>query len=75
MENKDEDPTWCVPPERSGQSCDIYGQYMVIFGGFYEITKELNDLYLFDFINERFIPIFVEESSPVIKNLQPFNDG
>jgi hypothetical protein len=52
---------------------------MVIFGGFYEITKELNDLYLFDFINEIWIPIFVEEISPVIKNIstrinQPYND-
>ena len=75
MDNKDEDPTWCVPPERSGHSCDIYGQYMVIFGGFYEITKELNDLYLFDFISERWIPIFVEENSPVIKSIQPYNDG
>ena len=60
MINKDNDPTFCMPMERSGHSCDIYGQYMVIFGGFYEITKELNDLFLFDFINEKWIPIFIE---------------
>ena len=69
MINYDEDPTWCVPLERSGHSCDIYGQYMVIFGGFYDLTKELNDLYLFDFVTERWIPIFLEENSPVVKNI------
>lgn len=80
MINKYDDPTFCVPLERSGHSCDIYGQYMVIFGGFYEITKELNDLFLFDFIRERWIPIFIEENSPVIKSAsktnvnQPYND-
>jgi len=36
------------PLERSGHSCSLYGEYLVIFGGFFEITKELNDLYLFD---------------------------
>jgi hypothetical protein len=35
--------------ERTGHSCDIIGHYMVIFGGFHDVTKELNDLYLFDF--------------------------
>lgn len=74
-ENKDEDPTWCVPLERSGHSCDVYGQYMVIFGGFYDLTKELNDLYLFDFVTERWIPIFLEENSPVVKNIIPYNDN
>jgi N-acetylneuraminic acid mutarotase len=74
MINKDEDPTWCVPVERSGHSCDIYGQYMVVFGGFYDLTKELNDLYLFDFVTERWIAIFVEENSPVAKSILPYND-
>lgn len=60
-------PEESIPLERSGHSCDVYGQYMVIFGGFYEITKELNDLHLFDFINETWIPIFIEENSPLIK--------
>ena len=74
MTNFDDDPTWCVPLERSGHSCDIYGQYMVIFGGFYDLTKELNDLYLFDFVTERWIPIFMEENSPAVKSTQPYND-
>lgn len=37
------------PLERSGHSCDIFDCFMIIFGGIYEITKELNDLYMFDF--------------------------
>lgn len=74
MENRDEDPTWSVPLERSGHSCDVYGQYMVVFGGFYDLTKELNDLYLFDFVTERWIPIFVEENSPLVKNILPYNE-
>jgi hypothetical protein len=74
MTNFDDDPTWCVPLERSGHSCDIYGQYMVIFGGFYDLTKELNDLYLFDFVTERWIPIFMEENSPAVKSTLPYND-
>jgi hypothetical protein len=32
------------PRERSGHSCDIIDGYMIVFGGIYEITKELNDL-------------------------------
>ena len=46
------------PVERSGHSCDVIGQYMLVFGGFYDITKELNDMYLFDFENESWIQIF-----------------
>jgi hypothetical protein len=37
---------------------------MVLFGGIYEITKELNDFYLFDLINNRWITIFEESVSP-----------
>jgi len=37
------------PVERSGHSCDVIDHYMVIFGGFMNLTKELNDLYIFDF--------------------------
>jgi len=37
---------------------------MVIFGGIYEITKELNDLHLFDFRKNRWVTIFEESHSP-----------
>ena len=38
---------------------------MVIFGGIYEITKELNDLYMFDFAKRKWITVFEESNSPV----------
>jgi hypothetical protein len=38
---------------------------MVIFGGYFEVTKELNDLYIFDFVEEKWIQIFLEANSPV----------
>jgi hypothetical protein len=38
---------------------------MVIFGGYYEVTKELNDLFLFDFVDEKWIQIFMEVNSPI----------
>ena len=34
---------------RSGHSTTIYGDRMVVFGGIYEVTRELNDTYVFDF--------------------------
>lgn len=54
-----------APIERCGHSCDVYeGQYMVIFGGIFEITKELNDLHMFDFSKNRWITLFEETVSP-----------
>lgn len=52
------------PLERSGHSCDVYEHYMVIFGGIFEITKELNDFYLFDFRKNRWVTLFEEQLSP-----------
>jgi len=51
------------PVERSGHSCDIIGHYMVIFGGFMNLTKELKDLFLFDFHTQTWIKIFQELSA------------
>lgn len=42
----------------------MYEDYMIVFGGIYEITKELNDLHIFDFKNNRWITIFEEACSP-----------
>jgi hypothetical protein len=69
-----DDPSWCIPVGRSGHSCSVYGQYMVIFGGCHDITKELKDLYLFDFLTETWIPIFIEENSPHLKQSGAYND-
>lgn len=52
------------PMERSGHRCDIYANYMVLFGGIYEITKELNDFYLYDFKENKWITLFEESMSP-----------
>jgi len=55
-----------VPQARSGHSCDVFeGQYLIIFGGIYEITKELNDLHMFDLTKRRWVTVFDESNSPV----------
>jgi len=38
-----------VPLGRTGHSCDVVGNSMVIFGGFFKVSKELNDMHVFDF--------------------------
>lgn len=51
--------------ERSGHSCEVYdGKYLLVFGGIYEITKELNDMHFFDFNKRQWITIFEESYSP-----------
>lgn len=37
---------------------------MIIFGGIYEITKELNDLHIFDFAKRKWVTVFEESVSP-----------
>jgi len=49
---------------RSGHSACIYKNYMLLFGGIFEITKELNDLYLYDLEKNKWIQLFEETSSP-----------
>lgn len=60
MENKE-----CVPTIRSGHSAILYGDYIGIFGGIYEVTKELNDFHLFDTKNNRWITLFAEKTEAV----------
>lgn len=36
-----------LPETRSGHSAVVYDKIMVIFGGIYEVTKELNDVLAF----------------------------
>ena len=49
---------------------------LIIFGGVFEVTKELDDMYLFDLKNKRWIVFFEEESSPVkIKNSYSISPG
>ena len=44
-----------IPSHRSGHSAVMSGDYMMIFGGIFEITKELNDAYLFDIKTHKWI--------------------
>ncbi len=37
------------PLPRSGHSATVFGNLMLIFGGIFEVTKELNDVIAFDF--------------------------
>lgn len=37
---------------------------MTLFGGIYEITKELNDFHLYDFKRNKWITLFEETYSP-----------
>lgn len=37
---------------------------MLVFGGIFEITKELNDLHVFDFKKNKWITMFEETHSP-----------
>ena len=56
-----EDP----PVPRSGHSACLYKDMMIILGGIYDVTKELDDLYLYDIKNKRWILVFEEASSPI----------
>ena len=54
-----------VPTARSGHSAILYEGFMGIFGGIFEVTKELNDLHLYDIANNRWICLFNEKTEPV----------
>lgn len=56
-------PRGDTPMERSGHSADFYQGNMVIFGGLFEITKELNDCFLYDFNRNMWLCFFDESGS------------
>lgn len=43
------------PKARSGHTAVVSGSKMFIFGGIFELTKELNDLSIFDMRTNKFI--------------------
>lgn len=45
------------PVPRSGHTIVVDGQKMFIFGGIFELTKELNDMVIFDFMTHSFTAI------------------
>lgn len=53
------------PTPRSGHSASLYNEnFMIIYGGIVEITKELNDMHIFDMVNNKWICLFEEINSP-----------
>lgn len=48
-------PSSYQPTCRSGHSASIYNGKMVIFGGILELTKELNEMLLYDFSTGCFV--------------------
>jgi hypothetical protein len=58
------------PLTRSGHSSSVYKNFMIVFGGIHELTKELNDLQAYDFNNNQWFSIFEENSSPTHSNNQ-----
>lgn len=55
-----------VPYERSGHSSDVYDDFLVIFGGIWDVTKELNDLHLYSFTRNQWITLQSSANSPQI---------
>lgn len=57
-----------VPVPRSGHSAILYDNKMMIFAGIFEITRELNDAYLFDIETKKWSILFKDseqaEASP-----------
>jgi Kelch motif len=49
-----------APLPRSGHSAAVFGNLMLIFGGIFEVTKELNDLMAFDLTTKQWITLFEE---------------
>lgn len=45
---------------RSGHSSEIYGDYLIIFAGIHEVTKELDDLAVYSFKKQKWIHLFKE---------------
>jgi hypothetical protein len=42
----------------------VHGKYILLFGGIFEITKELNDLHAFDIESNTWVTLYQECSSP-----------
>jgi hypothetical protein len=60
-ENSDE----LIPIARSGHASQVYNDCMIIYGGILEVTKELNDMHIFDFKKEQWVTLFQELNSPI----------
>ena len=50
-----------APIARSGHSAVFYGDFMILFGGIHEITRELNDMYIYNAKRNRWSILFHEK--------------
>lgn len=55
---------------RSGHSAQVFGDFMLIFGGIHEVTKELDDMIAFDFKKGEWIHLFSEYVAAPVHELQ-----
>ena len=54
-----------APLPRSGHAAQVYrDQYMIVYGGIFFVTRELNDLHIFDMKKEKWVCLFEELNSP-----------
>ena len=53
------------PVSRSGHSTGVFKNFIIIFGGIHELIQELNDLHLYDIVNNRWSLVYDEVESPV----------
>lgn len=64
------------PLPRSGHAAQVYkDQYMIIYGGIYFVTRELNDLHIFDMKKEKWLCLFEELNSPAKLSMHPPGSG
>lgn len=56
---------------RSGHASQVYKDCMIIYGGIFEVTKELNDMHVFDLKKEQWVVLFEELNSPLKASNSP----
>lgn len=56
------------PYPRSGHSCDVYDDWLVLFGGIWDVTKELNDLWFYSISKNVWVKVIDTANSPQIKS-------
>lgn len=54
-----------IPEIRSGHSSCVYQDLILIFGGIFEVTRELNDVYGFSLSQKRWVPLSEDHNSPL----------
>jgi len=57
------------PEIRSGHTNCLFDDFIFIFGGIYEVTKELNDIYAYSIEKNRWFKISDVNSSPIKKKV------